>query len=63
MATLSIVNRKIDELVPYARNARKHPAPQIKQLEGGVHPAPLRKYTLTTPFLDRFRQVSGSFSL
>ena len=28
----------------------------------GVHPAPLRKYTLTTPFSDRFRSVSGLFS-
>ena len=28
----------------------------------GVHPAPLRKYTLTTAFSDRFRSVSGLFS-
>ena len=27
----------------------------------GVHPAPLRKYTLTTPFSARFRLVSGLF--
>ena len=27
----------------------------------GVRPAVLRKYTLTTPLLDRFRPVSGVF--
>ena len=27
----------------------------------GVHPATLRKYTLTTPFSDRFQPVLGSF--
>jgi phospholipid transport system substrate-binding protein len=32
---------------------------QIEALLQGVHPAPLRKYTLTTPFSDRFRSVSG----
>ncbi len=36
MSSMQIVARKIDDLIPYARNARTHPPDQIKKLEASL---------------------------
>lgn len=46
MSKIEVVNRRIDDLVPYARNARTHSPEQIKQIE-----ASLAEYGWTNPIL------------
>lgn len=36
MNSMQVVSRKIDDLIPYARNARTHPPDQIKKLEASL---------------------------
>jgi ParB-like chromosome segregation protein Spo0J len=46
MTELAVVYRSVDELIPYARNARTHSDEQIAQIAGSIH-----EFGFTNPVL------------
>ena len=46
MSELAVLYRRVDELIPYARNARTHSAEQVARIAGSI-----REFGFTNPVL------------